>query len=685
MRPTDRGGVRGASALTRVAGLVLAVALLAAPRHSAAGETTGDRYSRPVEVETAGWIRVPVELDMRRHVAPDGRGLALLSPRGDPMPFALVPGSEEGRRVSARVVSVEASDPDGWWIRIDAGGEVERHRALVFDFSAHTLVAGVRLDALGPEGDWRQLAESDLFRLGDVATSKLTHLEYAATTARHLRLWWPAAAGFPEVREVELETAAVSPRAAAELRPSCSESGRATTCRLNIAPLGAERLVVDLRSPADHRGLEAGAFRLSAAEDGHWRELQAGAWSATLEPPPARVLRLPAGSHASTYRLELFAADTAPVLTACRVEYAPLALLFEAGELGTYTLAYGGSEVGRRMAPAPPAERAGAATVAAGPLGRRIPPVLPQRLTAPSQPLPDHAFPWQWEVQEFDSGSGARSQSRADAESEGAPGGVVHLEIPPAVYATTRGDLSRLRLAVGSRQLPYVLWQPDEPTPAFAAFEARPESVVERGRALSRVALPSDLGAFSAVDLELSSQEGPFGRQLRFVSAKGAESTDQQERTTGWVAWTCPEGPPFPCRQSLSLLPRGRTDWKLEIDDGENPPLDSATVAAWRRRDVLVFVWPPAERESGTVRLLAANSALSPAGYDLELRREELLHLPYRDVPLDLEAAKKDARAADHLGRVVLLGTLALAGVLLVLLVARLVGEERRGEPPTGS
>jgi hypothetical protein len=91
-------------------------------------------------------------------------------------------------------------------------------------------------------------------------------------------------------------------------------------------------------------------------------------------------------------------------------------------------------------------------------------------------------------------------------------------------------------------------------------------------------------------------------------------------------------------------------------------------VALWRRREVLVFVWPAARE----VRLLAGSSRARAPRYDLEVLAPQLLARPWKRAALDVGGGGPAAR--EPLWQPWLLpAALAVAGVALLLLLRRLL------------
>src|SRR5262249_19997436 len=112
----------------------------------------------------------------------------------------------------------------------------------------------------------------------------------------------------------------------------------------------------------------------------------------------------------------------------------------------------------------------------------------------------------------------------------------------------------------------------------------------------------------------------------------------------------------------------------IRLDDGDNPPLGSLDSAVWRRRDVLLFVWPGKVSGKGEpVKLLAGSDQLTAPDYDFAALGAVLLARPWQPAELDLAGTStvKPSRWA----RWALPLALTLAGAFLLLLLRRILAE----------
>lgn len=112
----------------------------------------------------------------------------------------------------------------------------------------------------------------------------------------------------------------------------------------------------------------------------------------------------------------------------------------------------------------------------------------------------------------------------------------------------------------------------------------------------------------------------------------------------------------------------------MRIHDGDDPPLAPLSTEVWRRRDVLLFVWPPVpEGGEGEVRFLAGARDLQAPDYDFAALGPVLLARAWQPAELDLEGETAEDGAS--WGRWVLPGALGVAAIFLLLLLRRILSE----------
>jgi hypothetical protein len=613
-------------------------------------------YSRPVDVPAAGWVRVPLDLAAMRHIGL-ASSLRVTAPSGEDVPRWTAPFVGESERRPVKVLDVTAGDR-GWTLRLDVGPEPLVHERLLLDFARLTVVPDVTLDGSQDGKSWEPLVAGDLFRLGQSEELARTSLPYPATPARYLRLSWPRAAGFPELRGAVVEPAAPGRTLTVTSPDNPCRGGPAAgalVCRLPLPAAGrlVRRLTVELAG-----GASVG-YRLYQPRQGAWQPLAEGVWHG---PGTARhVVPLPGEPLAGdSLRLELFAAraDSPPRLLTHSFELAVDTVLFYAEVPGRYVLSYGGIP-----AAGPGGAQPDAGSVAAGVDAAWIVPG-PEQPPRPA-PLPAAAAP-----------GATISRKRFHAAwavvtGGAAPGDLVRLTLPDAVYAQARADLGDLRLVVANRQVPYVRWTPPDPAPVVESAELRPEA--EKGRRYSRVEVYVPAANLPLSELQLTAPPAPLRRPVgvRYPDPGPPGLAPREERLVAHEDWDCLPEPPLPCRLVLPLAGPAPHHLTVRFADGDNAPLAAVNLAVWRRRDVLLFAWPG----QGRVQLLAGAPDVRAPVYDLAALAEVLPSRPWQLAELDLSGNLLRQGAPPAWSRWVIPASLAVAALCLLALLRRILAE----------
>jgi hypothetical protein len=425
----------------------------------------------------------------------------------------------------------------------------------------------------------------------------------------------------------------------------CRLAPSAAICALEI-PAGQ----VLRRVTVETEGSGPIGFRLHAPAESRWELLAEGVWQ---QGGPHEIDIGAKGSKTvagSTLRLELSGAG-GPQVYSYVLDLEVPTVLFRAPRPGRYLLAYGGigggPATGRKQA-------VQALWLVPGPEEAGMPPPLP---SGPAAPLDRIRFTNGWEV------------SAPSAE----PGDLVRLELPAQVYGVSRENLGDLRLAAGGRQVPFFRWSPPEPVYAGGGPGLEPGASDRPGESRVVVSLPSESLPLTQVHLSVPAM--PLRRPVTVIYVDPERRSPKSGRAAREPAakstWTCVPQPPLPCRARLSLSGTAPRLLTVRLRDGDNPPLDSLGVSVWRRRDVLLFVWPELE-EDGVVRLLTGARDLKAARYDLAALGPALLGRPSRTAELRREGA---APEKPWWGRWVMPAGVTLAAAWLVWLLRRILSE----------
>lgn len=567
----------------------------------------GFAYVRDLNVSAAGWVRVSLDQSALRHMAVGGADIRVLSPGGQVIPFRLsVALPPSGRRPLVVRGSQQEESGAGWTqvLELDpgaAGAPPASHERLILALALDGPIPTLRLESGADGATWQPLALGVPDRLDAVEGLQRLALSYPSSLDRFLRIHWPAGAvGPPAVTSAEVETVNGPTLAVASQGARCDDTTSGAVCTLDL-PAGqiVRRITLELE------GEGPVGYRLYEPREARWEVIAEGVWQPGPEEERHRhvIDGGPRPVEGSFLRLELYAPEEAPALTGYVLDLAVPAILFQAPQPGRYVLAYGGV-VGGNNAPG------GGVSVAAmsaewvepGPERETPPPPLPRE---PGAPLDRIRFSDSWRV------------TVPDAEKTEA-GTLVRLELPAAVYVAAREDLGDLRLTLAGHQIPFFRWSPAAPGLVADAKGLHPSESERPGE--SRVVM-----SLSTENLPLSQMELTVpGSVLRRPVTVLFVDPDRRSRRSGQAArepaaraiWICDPQSPLPCRQPLALRGTAPRLLTVRFRDGDNPRLPAVDVAVWRRRDVLLFVWPKIGRGE-EVRLFAGAAALEAPRYDL--------------------------------------------------------------------
>lgn len=619
--------------------LAALVAFALAPEAVAAA-----RQVREWSIEVPAPGLVEVELDAAALAAlTDAGGVEVLDGAGVAVAAARTERDSGTRCRAVEVRGLERSR-DRWRLRLRVPGGRFRHDALRFELEAVGLGADCRLASIGREGR-SELARGDLFRIGEAEGLAGSRLVYPPSEAAELELDWPAEAGFPTVRAVEVCARAPGDEgpwlSAGELRSEVLGARqvrfRAPRPALSVA---VSALEIELANAPE----EAAGFRLRAAGASGWRELTRGGW-----PGGQSRLRLELGSLRADERallLDLHGSEPGP--GTARWLAVPQRVNFEARTAGIHRLRIPG-----RLGASPP--RGGEAVVvelgvdvAVDPSGSS-PPVL----GATASPV---AF-----------------ALRRPVLAAAAPGEPIALAIEDAVLALARPDLGDLRLISAGRWVPFRI---------EAAGEA-----VSRQRQIALAPKPEADGA-SGVEIDLSAttlgrsphlllrapiEAAPFEREVR-LRLRRTVAGREETRTTGTAIWRCAGGEPVPCELALPLPVRAEGRLLVELSDGDSAPLPALDLERIGDGERVIALWP-----GGAVELAAGARELDTPRFDLaplEVALELSAPTPARLGPA---LASAPAPWYERHARVLLVAAVALAAAGLLVLLRRLLAS---GPPP---
>jgi hypothetical protein len=626
---------------------LLALALIAGLRTaSAGGEVQGFHYARDVAVPAPGWVRVPLDLAAVRHMAPGGADLHVFSPAGGEVPPRIEPAPPRPERRPADSFRLEAA-ADGWLLLVDAAPL--SHQRLFLAPARAPLPRPDRVESSPDGASWQPLA-----RGGPEATAGEMAISYPATADRYLRLHWPRRRQeTPRVSAVAVE-AVVSPvlpvpAASADCTPG---PPGALFCALPLPAAGQTPRRITLEVEA--KGLVG--FRLYAPRDARWLPVAEGVWQPAGGRTRHGITPGPEPVAGAALRLELHASGSRPRLTGWGADLMVPTVLFRADGAGRYTLAYGGARQPEPRRAEPPAG-VRPLWVEPGPESEHGLPALPAVATAPGVRLSERRTAAAWRI----------------AAPSARPGFLVRLELPALVYAQARADLGNLRVLSGERQIPFQIWSPEEPALALADRDLRLQGSGGRRSGDSAVEIHLPEPGLPLSQIALTAPSVPLRRPtaLRYLEPSTTPVREVRRRGRPTLAqdlWECRPQPPLPCRHLLPLPGRAPSVVEVSFHDQDNPPLAALGADLWRRRDVLLFVWPDAEEP---VRLVAGPDTLTAPSYDLRSLGDALLSYPWQ--PAELSQGRAPARLQPWWSRWMRPLTLLAAVALLLLLLRRIL------------
>jgi hypothetical protein len=653
---------RRGKALRRPAAILLGL-LAAYAAGTAHAAVEGYHYTREVAVTEAGWVRVPLDLAAIQHLAPGGADLHVLSPSGGEAPVRIETTAARTERRPVKSFKVERSEGagaggSGGSLLLDLGANPIPHERLFLRTARPSLAPPDQIESSPDGAAWKPLTPGEPFRAE--AGENWISISYPVTGDRWLRLHWPREAGVQQIEAAEVESVTGPTLAIATRNPDC-DPGPPGAIFCNLPLPAAGQVVRRLTMEVQEKGIVG--YRLDAPREGRWQSVVEGVWQ-PAQPGGGRTRHVLAGGAealaGSQLRLELYGAPgSAPRLTSYGIELTVQTVVFEAGEAGQYTLAYGGPPRREGMVPPPPGEEA--TWLEAGSETEHPLPPLPATAAAPSVRL----------------GSGRLKASWRVVAPAARPGSLVRLELPDSIYAAARADLGNLRLVTGDRQIPFYHWSLAAPALALWQGSVRPTGDVRAKESTLEVRLARSGLPLTELDVMAAAQPLRRNKTLSYQEpaahlARRRGDEPKAASPTLRATWECMPQAPLPCRLRLPLPGRAPSVLSLKFHDGDNPPLPDLDTAVWRRRDILLFVWPQAVPKGASVRLLAGADSLTAPSYDLQALGDALTSRPWQPAEISAGAPAGGQPWWSRWLRPLMLG---LAGLWLILLLRRILME----------
>lgn len=596
--------------------VVAVLAFVLAPASAAAGADERRYGTRvPLELEPLGTTSVPVDPEWRRGGFPDD-GWRVVDASGRTLDARLVEDSRG--ETNATVTAIEPLAGGGHRLVFDLGSTTVRHDRLRVVLEEEQLAQDVLLEASDDGKTWRDLARADVFRLGASAALQGSALRYPATSARFLRLSWPANAGFPKLVE-------------ATVRQRDPEEGSGDTLMLDAierpCPAGSRcrSYVVraDIRADA-LRGLAitvdpgaAGWIALAPASTG-------ASWSAATVSIPAsdqtRRLVLEPGTHRPGL-VEVrtwVSAGTAPAILGIEALLEPQRLVIESDGDTQAHLEYGFAAAGELVLPV--------ALPAAGTFARR------------------------WTIE----------------RPTGALAAITRVVVPDEILLATGNGLGRLHVVVDESVVAHAV-EEDAPFVLAGATDEWEGVPDPGGRWLT--ALERDLGEGAPLlsHAEVIFRGTAFAQDVLVArhSPGRAGVAPRRQSLHGPERLTCEAA--RPCTVRAFLHGAGAGDRLVVSFPGGGVPIETKTrLLLWREERALRFVWPDVAQKVELA--LRADEAAAPV-LDISTADETaLLRGPFTTATV---APDREDPARSRLFSVLLIAALGTLALVLVFVIRR--------------
>lgn len=600
----------------------------------------------------------------RGAVATGGAGdLRLYDAANKEVPYLLITPQVEPQWRGARILRVQPSKlSSGFEADLEQQRQIDRVR---IEGLPAPFLKRVRLEGSGDRSHWTMLVpDATLFDLPNDQL-ELTSLDFAAGHYRYLRLTWDdrSSARMPLPRGVNARVASptrgpapLRTQVAVERRPS--EPGKS---RFRIQLPGAHLPIVAIElSVADGNVLRPARITEGRLEDGTVVPAELGA--ATLRRSvrdglAAASLRIPI-SPPSEAQLELAVDDgnNPPLeVTGATAIFATLPFVFFESNGQPLIARYGDDRL------KPPSydleaerDRVPSLSLLSARWGESRASTVAANDTVGAIPL-----------------AGAAIDRRTFRYSRSIPSegsGLTTLPLDAAAFA--HGSLAEIRIATADdHQVPFLTERLDEPLSiALPALERVKSARDPVSRSRYRIHLP--YAGLPASRLVVHTDARVFDRQVAVEMLPSAEDDTRSRRGSITIAqspWRHTEPELSAPALSIELPPLGVTDLSLVVEEGDNAPLPirdaTLLLPAYRLRFF---------RDGHTpLTLLYGRSDLSAPRYDLALLAPRLLGAPAQDVVPGPEQGSSNVTGVTP--TIVFWGALALAVLVLVVLIARLL------------
>ena len=624
------------------------------------------RYQQTLEVPAAGLVRVdlpPATLNAARPALED---LRLIDSTGIEVPFVIEePAPQRGIRQRAK--SFRASLAAKSTTIVIETGVQKPVGGVTLESPVRNFVKAARVEGSHDAQEWQELAAGrQVFRLPDGA-AKLD-VDFTPGTWEYLRLTIDDQRAGPVPftgAEVHAEKTGAPVLPVAVIIKARDESPGVTRLAVDLGAANLRLATIELETPEPlfTRGVTVAVPEI--ADDGiREKPIATGAvHRVALDGTTAESLRVEIEQQVRSREMLILVRnqDSPPLrISGVRAERRPVRMVFLAHEPGTFRILSGHGQCA--------APRYDLAALSGRLANANAPEIKPAALVENSEYRAPEALAG---VGETSAPLDVASWKFRKAVQIAGPG-AQRLELDLDVLSHANPGFADLRLMRAQRQLPYLVESTSILRPLTPQITAANDPKKPR---LSRWLLKLPQPALPLTRFTCVSATPLFERELRLWEEVPDERGDKYPRELGRATWR--RTPGDPAREFIiEIAQRPLTDTLLlETDNGDNPPLDLASVRAWHPVTRLAFKAAPAAGEP--LQLYYGNQKAGRPRYDLALVAPQLFAAEKSVATLGTEEGGKNATwlAAEPLSggsRIVFWAVLALVVAVLLFVLARL-------------
>lgn len=647
-----------------VAGAILAL-LVASVAPLRALSLAEWRYQQALDVQVPGLVRVALPPATLNAARPGLEDLRLIDATGAEVPFVIeepAPQRAIRQRAKSFRVSVAAKSTA---IVLETGVQ-KPVGGITLETPARNFVKAARVEGSHDAQEWQELAAGrQVFRLPDGA-AKLD-VEFTPGTWEFLRLTIDDQRAGPVPftgAEVHGEKTGAPTAPVAVTIKSRDESPGVTRLALDLGAANLRLATIELETPEPLFTRAVTVAVPEIADDGiREKPIATGTiHRVALDGTTAEWLRVEIEQQVRSRELLILVRnqDSPPLrISGVRAERRPARMVFLASEAGSFRILSGHAQCA-----APRYDLAALSGRLAGANASEI------KLAA----LVENS---EFRAAETLAGLGETSapldisQWKFRKAVQIAGPGAQQLELDLDVLSHANPGFADLRLMRAQRQLPYLV----ESTSILRALTPQIAAVNDPKKPrLSRWSLKFPQPALPLTRFACASPTPLFERELRLWEEVPDERGDKYPRELGRATWR--RTPGDPAREFIfEITQRPLTDTLLlETDNGDNPPLDLASVRAWHPVTRLAFKAAPAGEP---LQLYYGNEKAGRPRYDLALVAPQLFAAEKTVAALGAEEGGKKSTwlAAETLSgsaRIVFWAVLALVVAALLIVIARL-------------